>query len=157
VVRTRRAPRRILILGGTGFIGPYQVQYALDRGHTVTLFNRGRTNPGLFPGVERLQGDRATDLKSLEGRDWDVVIDNSATDPTWVERLGEAAGAAREALLLRLHALGVLGHQPRADDRRGAGVHAREHAGRGGEAAAVRPVQGASPSGRRRSTSRGAR
>ncbi|GLC23940.1 NAD-dependent epimerase/dehydratase family protein [Roseisolibacter agri] len=85
-VPTRRAPRRILILGGTGFIGPYQVQYALDRGHTVTLFNRGRTNPQLFPTVEKLQGDRASDLRSLEGRDWDVVIDNSATDPTWVER-----------------------------------------------------------------------
>ncbi|MEJ7811058.1 MAG: NAD-dependent epimerase/dehydratase family protein [Gemmatimonadaceae bacterium] len=82
----RRAGLRILILGGTGFIGPYQVRYALDRGHTVTLFNRGRTNPQLFPNVEKLVGDRASDLKSLEGREWDVVIDNSATDPTWVER-----------------------------------------------------------------------
>ena len=82
----RRAKLRILVLGGTGFIGPYQVQYALDRGHTVTLFNRGRTNPQLFPGVERLVGDRASDLKSLEGREWDVVIDNSATNPEWVER-----------------------------------------------------------------------
>jgi 2'-hydroxyisoflavone reductase len=87
LVRTRgRARLRILILGGTGFIGPYQVQYALDRGHTVTLFNRGRTNPQLFPTVERLVGDRANDLSALEGRTWDVVIDNSATDPTWVER-----------------------------------------------------------------------
>lgn len=86
IPRYRRAPLKILILGGTGFIGPYQVQYALDRGHTVTLFNRGRTNPSLFPTVEKLIGDRATDLKSLEGRQWDLVIDNSATDPTWVER-----------------------------------------------------------------------
>jgi 2'-hydroxyisoflavone reductase len=86
LVPTRRAPLRILILGGTGFIGPYQVQYALDRGHTVTLFNRGKTNPGLFPTVEKLQGDRANDLKSLEGRDWDVVLDNSATNPEWVAR-----------------------------------------------------------------------
>jgi 2'-hydroxyisoflavone reductase len=85
-VPTWRAPLRILILGGTGFIGPYQVQYALDRGHTVTLFNRGRTNPGLFPSVEKLQGDRASDLRSLEGRDWDVVLDNSATNPEWVAR-----------------------------------------------------------------------
>lgn len=82
----QRAKLRILILGGTGFIGPYQVQYALDRGHALTLFNRGQTNPQLFPGVERLKGDRASDLSSLEGREWDVVIDNSATDPTWVER-----------------------------------------------------------------------
>src|SRR3954454_18553849 len=81
-----KAPRplRILILGGTSFIGPYQVQYALDRGHTVTLFNRGQTNPQLFPNVEKLHGDRNGDLKSLEGRSWDVVIDNSATDPKWV-------------------------------------------------------------------------
>ena len=86
VPTARRAPLRILILGGTGFIGPYQVQYALDRGHTVTLFNRGKTNPGLFPKVEKLQGDRASDLKSLEGRDWDVVLDNSATNPEWVAR-----------------------------------------------------------------------
>jgi 2'-hydroxyisoflavone reductase len=77
---------RILILGGTGFIGPYQVRYALDRGHTITLFNRGRTNPQLFPGVEKLVGDRAGDLTALEGREWDVVIDNSATNPEWVER-----------------------------------------------------------------------
>lgn len=81
-----KAKLKVLILGGTGFIGPYQVQYALDRGHTLTLFNRGKTNPGLFPNVERLTGDRANDLKSLENREWDVVIDNSATDPTWVER-----------------------------------------------------------------------
>jgi 2'-hydroxyisoflavone reductase len=80
-----RAKLRILVLGGTSFIGPYQVQYALDRGHTITLFNRGRTNPQLFPSVEKLIGDRNGDLKSLEGRQWDVVIDNSATDPKWVE------------------------------------------------------------------------
>ncbi|MGE0554382.1 MAG: NAD-dependent epimerase/dehydratase family protein [Gemmatimonadales bacterium] len=82
----RSAPLKILILGGTGFIGPYQVQYALDRGHSVTLFNRGRTNPGLFPTVEKLVGDRASDLSALEGRSWDAVIDNSATNPDWVER-----------------------------------------------------------------------
>ena len=80
------APKRILVLGGTSFIGPHQVEYALERGHTITLFNRGRTNPQLFPGVEKLQGDRATgDLKSLAGRKWDAVIDNSATNPEWVK------------------------------------------------------------------------
>ena len=79
------AKLRILILGGTGFIGPYQVQYALDRGHTLTLFNRGQTNPGLFPSVEKLIGDRNGKLDALVGRSWDVVIDNSATDPNWVE------------------------------------------------------------------------
>ena len=80
---------RILVLGGTGFIGPYQVQYALDRGHAITLFNRGRTNPHLFPGVEKLVGDRASDLSALERREWDAVVDNSATDPAWVARSAE--------------------------------------------------------------------
>lgn len=76
---------RILILGGTGFIGPPQVRYALDRGHEVTLFNRGRTNPDMFPGVETLIGDRAaSDYDSLAGRTWDVVIDNSSSNPEWV-------------------------------------------------------------------------
>ena len=74
-------PMKILILGGTSFIGPRQVEYALSRGHTITLFNRGRTNPQLFPTVEKLIGDRATgDLAVLKGRTWDAVIDNSATD-----------------------------------------------------------------------------
>ena len=80
------APKKILILGGTSFIGPRQVEYALARGHTITLFNRGRTNAHLFPTVEKLLGDRATgDLASLKGRTWDAVIDNSATDPKWVK------------------------------------------------------------------------
>src|SRR5437773_7831242 len=84
---TRREQKglRILFIGGTGFIGPHMVRRALDRGHTVTLFNRGRTNPQLFPTVEKLLGDRNGDLKSLEDRQWDAVIDNSATDPKWVE------------------------------------------------------------------------
>lgn len=81
-----QAPRalRILILGGTGFIGPHEVRYARERGHTLTLFNRGRTAPDLFPGVEQLRGDRATgDLGVLRGREWDVVIDNSSSNPQW--------------------------------------------------------------------------
>ena len=73
------APLRILILGGTGFIGPHQVEYARSRGHTLTLFNRGRTNTGLFPNVERLVGDRNGDVTALEGREWDVVLDNSGS------------------------------------------------------------------------------
>ena len=78
-------PLKILILGGTNFIGPHQVEYALSRGHEVTLFNRGRTNAHLFPDLEKLVGDRNNDLSALEGRNWDVVIDNSATNPAWVE------------------------------------------------------------------------
>ncbi|MEJ2336230.1 MAG: NAD-dependent epimerase/dehydratase family protein [Gemmatimonadales bacterium] len=77
---------RILILGGTRFLGVHQVEYALARGHTVTLFNRGRTNPELFPDVEKLVGDRDDDLAALEGGEWDVVIDNSASIPRWVRQ-----------------------------------------------------------------------
>jgi len=78
-------PLRILILGGTGFIGPYQVRYALSRGHKVTTFNRGKTHPGELPGeVEQLIGDRNGQLDALKDRQWDVVIDNPTTLPAWV-------------------------------------------------------------------------
>ncbi|WP_309087765.1 NAD-dependent epimerase/dehydratase family protein [Phenylobacterium sp.] len=86
-----RKPLRILILGGTGFVGPHQVRYALARGHKVTLFNRGR-NPKDWPAeVEELTGDRNTgDLKSLADREWDVCIDNPTTLPFWVRDAGAA-------------------------------------------------------------------
>ncbi len=78
-------PLRILILGGTGFTGPYQVRYALSRGHKVTTFNRGKTHPGELPNeVEQLVGDRNGKLDALKGRQWDVVIDNPTTLPAWV-------------------------------------------------------------------------
>lgn len=83
------APKRLLVLGGTGFIGPHMVEYALSRGHTVTLFNRGRTNTDLFPDVEKLVGDRNGDLHALEGREWDVVLDNNATLPRWVRQTAQ--------------------------------------------------------------------
>jgi 2'-hydroxyisoflavone reductase len=73
----QNAPLRVLILGGTGFIGPHMVRNLLAGGHTVTLFNRGRTNTHLFPEVEKLVGDRNGQLDALEGRTWDAVIDNS--------------------------------------------------------------------------------
>jgi 2'-hydroxyisoflavone reductase len=76
---------RILILGGTGFTGPFQVKYALSRGHQVTVFNRGRTHPGELPKeAEQLIGDRNGKLDALKGRTWDVVIDNPTTLPVWV-------------------------------------------------------------------------
>jgi len=86
-------PLRVLILGGTGFIGPHQVRYALSRGHKVTVFNRGR-RPQDWPGeVEELTGDRnASDLKALAGREWDVCIDNPTTLPFWVR---DAAGVLK--------------------------------------------------------------
>jgi 2'-hydroxyisoflavone reductase len=86
---------RLLILGGTGFTGPHQVRYALSRGHRVTLFNRGK-QPQEWPGeVEELLGDRNTgDLKALEGRQWDVCIDNPTTLPFWVRDAGRALRAS---------------------------------------------------------------
>jgi nucleoside-diphosphate-sugar epimerase len=87
-----KAPRplTILILGGTGFTGPFQVKYALARGHKVTVFNRGKTHPGELPeGVEQLIGDRNGQLDALKGRKWDVVIDNPTTLPKWVRDAAE--------------------------------------------------------------------
>ncbi len=72
---------RILILGGTGFLGPHTVNAALGRGHEITLFNRGKTNPHLFPQLEKLKGDRTKDLSPLAGREWDAVIDTSGYVP----------------------------------------------------------------------------
>lgn len=78
-------PLRILILGGTGFTGPFQVRYAIGRGHKVTVFNRGKTHPGELPKeAEQLIGDRNGQLDALKGRQWDVVIDNPTTLPVWV-------------------------------------------------------------------------
>lgn len=87
----QEAPRslNILILGGTGFIGPFQVRSALDRGHSVTLFNRG-SGRNMFPYLETLRGDRNGDYESLRGRRWDVVIDNATNNRLWIELAAEA-------------------------------------------------------------------
>ena len=97
-VQRAPGPLRILILGGTGFIGPHQVRHAVARGHKVTLFNRGRTNPGLFKGIDGIDeriGDRAPtpgNYGALSTGEWDVVIDNPTTRPRWVR---EAAAAVK--------------------------------------------------------------
>jgi 2'-hydroxyisoflavone reductase len=75
----------VLILGGTKFLGPHLVEAARAEGWTVTLFNRGKTNPELFPELEKLRGDRDGDLKALEGRQWTYVIDPSGHIPRHVE------------------------------------------------------------------------
>ena len=74
---------KILFIGGTDFLGPPTVRRALERGHVVTLFNRGRTNPQLFPDVEKIKGDRnvEADLRQLAGREWDAVIDTCGYFP----------------------------------------------------------------------------
>lgn len=77
---------KLLILGGPRFLGRHLLSSALARGHRVTVFNRGRTEPDLFPEVEKLRGDRATDLSALEGRTWDAVLDSSGFLPGVVGR-----------------------------------------------------------------------
>jgi 2'-hydroxyisoflavone reductase len=79
-------PLSVLILGGTGFTGPEQVEYAIARGHRVTLFNRNKTRPDFFKGrvAEELVGDLNNDTSALEGKKFDVVIDNPTTLPIWV-------------------------------------------------------------------------
>ncbi|BAV99315.1 NAD-dependent epimerase/dehydratase family protein [Lysobacter enzymogenes] len=88
----RAKPLKLLVLGGTGFLGPHFVEAARKRGHTLTLFNRGKTNPDKFSGedyrdIEQLHGDRKTDLSALAGeRQWDAVLDTSAYIPADVTR-----------------------------------------------------------------------
>jgi 2'-hydroxyisoflavone reductase len=72
---------KLLILGGTVFLGRALVEAALARGHTVSIFTRGRTNPDLFPQVEHLVGNRLENLSALEGGAWDAVIDTSGYVP----------------------------------------------------------------------------
>ena len=85
---------RILVLGGTKFLGIHVVEAALKRGHSVTLFNRGKTNADLFPQLEHLKGDRDAQLDSLKGKQWDVVIDNSGYVPRHVKMSAEQIGRA---------------------------------------------------------------
>jgi nucleoside-diphosphate-sugar epimerase len=80
---------RLLVLGGTKFLGRAAVEAALARGHEVTLFNRGETNPELFPEAEKLRGDRDGDLAALEGREWDGVLDPSGFVPRVVRASAE--------------------------------------------------------------------
>ena len=89
---TAPVPLDILILGGTGYIGPYQVREAIARGHRVTVFNRGQRQADLPKGVVYLQGDRSIEklnLDALRGKKWDAAIDNSQTDPAWVTKTAE--------------------------------------------------------------------
>ncbi|MBX3225421.1 MAG: NAD-dependent epimerase/dehydratase family protein [Labilithrix sp.] len=86
---------KVLILGGTSFLGPAIVEVAQARGHMLALFNRGQTNPQRFPNVETLHGDRTkSELDALRGRTWDVVIDTSGYFPRAVT---ESATLVRDA------------------------------------------------------------
>lgn len=85
---------KVLVLGGTKFVGRHIVQAALDRGHEITLFNRGRTARGLFPQAEELHGDRDGDLEALESRSWDAVIDVNGYLPRIVRQSVELLAAS---------------------------------------------------------------
>ena len=118
VPRTTR-PLRILILGGTGFTGPFQVQYALARGHQVTLFNRGKRPSPEWPGqVEQLHGDRNSgDLSALRGRQWDVCIDNPTTLPFWVRDAARVlAGKVGHYLFISTISVYADGSRPGLDE-----------------------------------------
>lgn len=91
---------RLLVLGGTRFVGRHLVEAALARGHEVTLFHRGRHGAELFPRVERLHGDREADLSALRGRRWDAVLDTSAYVPRVARTSAEALADAVDLYLL---------------------------------------------------------
>ncbi|MHB8510503.1 MAG: NAD-dependent epimerase/dehydratase family protein [Candidatus Dormibacteria bacterium] len=81
---------KILVLGGTVFVGRHFVEAALSRGHEVTMFNRGQHEPDIFPEVEKLRGDRDGDLRALSGREWDAVVDTCGYVPRIVRQSAEA-------------------------------------------------------------------
>jgi 2'-hydroxyisoflavone reductase len=110
-------PVRILILGGTRFLGRAITDAALGRGDTVTLFNRGLSNPGLYPGVETVIGDRTKDLSALDGRDWDAVIDVAGYDPE-VVRLSAETFAKRTGRYAFVSTVSVYASQETTEDQR---------------------------------------
>lgn len=92
-ISKEKAKLKILILGGTSFLGPHQIAYALKRGHSVSIFTRGKTkstvHQDLFKKVEHLIGDRNNNLKALEKGEWDLVIDNSGRNVKWTTETAE--------------------------------------------------------------------
>jgi 2'-hydroxyisoflavone reductase len=86
---------RLLLIGGPKFVGQALIEAALARGHEVTTFNRGQTNPEAFPELEKLHGDRETDVSALEDRAWDAVLDTSGYLPHAVRNTVEAVTAGR--------------------------------------------------------------
>lgn len=125
MARTVAAPRplSILVLGGTGFLGPHFVEAARARGHKLTLFNRGKSNPTRFSGeefkdIEQLQGDRKTDLSALAGkRRWDAVLDTSAYLPADVTRSAQLlAPRVKQYLIISSISVYADNSTPHADE-----------------------------------------
>ncbi|MFF0292899.1 NAD-dependent epimerase/dehydratase family protein [Kitasatospora sp. NPDC004614] len=111
-------PLSLLVLGGTRFVGRTLVEAALAEGHQVTLFNRGRTAPDLFPGVEAVIGDRTTDLSALGDRHWDAVVDVAGYEPEVVRRSVTALGG-RVGRYVFVSSLSVLADQATVQDEDG--------------------------------------
>jgi 2'-hydroxyisoflavone reductase len=101
---------RLLVLGGTKFLGRATVDAALARGHEVTLFNRGQTNPGLYPNAEKVTGDRTEDLSALDGREWDAVLDMATFLPR-VVRLSVDALRGRTARYVYISSISAYADQ----------------------------------------------
>jgi 2'-hydroxyisoflavone reductase len=80
---------KLLLIGGTGFLSSHIAEIALQRGHTITIFHRGTTNTERFPDVEKIHGDRTTDIERLRGRQWDSVIDTCGYIPRTVRASAE--------------------------------------------------------------------
>jgi 2'-hydroxyisoflavone reductase len=108
---------KLLVLGGTRFLGRHVVAIALERGHDVTIFHRGETNPGLFPEVEELLGDRAGGLEPLVGRRFDSVVDTSGFMPRVVQASAELlADSGRYAFVSTGNVYADAGHGPLRED-----------------------------------------
>ena len=106
---------KLLVLGGTKFLGRATVESALERGHEVTLFNRGETNAELFPEAEKLRGDRTEDLSVLKGREWDAVLDSAGYIPAVVRASAEALADATPYYLF-VSSVSVYADQGRRND-----------------------------------------
>jgi nucleoside-diphosphate-sugar epimerase len=111
---------RILVIGGTKFLGRHFVEAALAGGHELTLFTRGETNPELFPETERLRGNRDGDLEALRGREWDAVVDTCGYVPRVVRQSAELLGDAVEqyTFVSSISAYASFERGPREDDAR---------------------------------------
>jgi 2'-hydroxyisoflavone reductase len=117
-IEKAKAPLSILILGGTGFTGPEQVEYAIERGHKVTLFNRNRTRPDFFKGkVDQLLGDLNDNVESLKGKQFDVVIDNPTTFPAWVRNVAQhLKGNTKHYIFISTESVYATNDKPGADE-----------------------------------------
>ena len=124
-------PVHILIIGGSQFLGRYLTEASLAHEHAVTLFNRGKSNPDLFPHVEKLHGDRNENLDALAGRRWDVVIDTCGYTSHAVRATAELLERCRPALHIHLELVGLCGLRYAATERKRAhtGVTCRPRRG----------------------------